>query len=72
MLGAQRPTIVMEMSPYVHAEEQNSFAAMIELLSGLRYKIEDARNRKALPLDSTALERLIPDGAGINVVALPE
>jgi len=72
MLGAQRPTIVMEMSPYVHAEEQNSFSAMIELLSGLRYKIEDARNRKALPLDSTALERLIPDGAGINVVALPE
>ncbi len=72
MLGEQRPTIVMEMSPYVHAEEQNSFTAMIELLSGLRYKIEDARNRKNLPLEATALERLIPDGAGINVVALPE
>jgi len=72
MLGEQRPTIVMEMSPYVHAEEQNSFTAMIELLSGLRYKIEDARNRKSLPMDAKALERLIPDGAGINVVAIPD
>jgi len=71
VLREQRPTIVLEMSPYVHAEEQNSFAAMIELLKGLRYKIEDARNRKTLPLDAAALERLIPDGAGINVVALP-
>jgi FkbM family methyltransferase len=71
VLREQRPIIVMEMSPYVHAEEQNSFAAMIELLKEFRYKIEDARNRKALPLDAAALERLIPDGAGINVVALP-
>jgi FkbM family methyltransferase len=71
VLREQRPTIVLEMSPYVHAEEQNSFAAMIELLKELRYKIEDARNRKTLPLDAAALERLIPDGAGINVVALP-
>jgi len=72
VLREQRPIIVMEMSPYVHAEEQHSFAAMIELLRELRYKIEDARNRKTLPLEAAALERLIPDGAGINVVALPE
>lgn len=71
VLHEQRPIIVMEMSPYVHAEEQNSFAAMIELLRGLRYKIEDAANRKTLPLDAAALEQLIPDGAGINVIAFP-
>jgi len=72
VLREHRPVIVMEMSPYVHAEEQNSFAAVIEVLKEFRYKIEDARNRKTLPLDAAALERLIPDGAGINVVALPE
>jgi FkbM family methyltransferase len=71
VLREQRPIIVMEMSPYVHAEEQNSFAAMIELLRGLRYKIEDATTRKNLPLDAAALERLIPDGASINVIAFP-
>jgi len=63
VLREQRPVIVMEMSPYVHAEEQNSFAAVIELLKEFRYKIEDARNRRTLPLDAAALERLIPDGA---------
>jgi len=72
VLREHRPVIVMEMSPYVHAEEQNSFAAMIDLLKEFGYKIEDARNRKTLPLDAAALDRLIPDGAGINVVALPE
>ncbi len=72
VLREHRPVIVMEMSPYVHAEEQNSFAAVIEVLKEFRYKIEDARNRKTLPLDAAALERLIPDGAGINVVALPD
>ena len=72
VLREHRPVIVMEMSPYVHAEEQNSFAAVIEVLKEFRYKIEDARNRRTLPLDAAALERLIPDGAGINVVALPE
>lgn len=71
VLRKQRPIIVMEMSPYVHAEEQNSFAEMIELLRELQYKIEDATNRKSLPLDAVALEQLIPDGASINVVALP-
>jgi len=72
VLREHQPVIVMEMSPYVHAEEQNSFAAVIEVLKEFRYKIEDARNRKTLPLDAAALERLIPDGAGINVVALPD
>lgn len=71
VLREQRPTIVMEMSPYVHAEVRNSFAAMIELLRELRYRIEDAANRKTLPLDAAFLGRLIPDGASINVVALP-
>ncbi len=71
VLQKHRPTIVMEMSPYVHAEQQNSFAEMIELLRNSRYRIEAASNRANLPLDTAALEALIPDGAGINVVALP-
>jgi FkbM family methyltransferase len=71
VLVKHRPTIVMEMSPYVHAEQQNSFAEMIELLRNSKYRIESASNRTKLPLDTAALEALIPDGAGINVVALP-
>ena len=71
VLQKHRPTIVLEMSPYVHAEQHNSFAEMIELLRNSKYRIESASNRTNLPLDTSALEALIPDGAGINVVALP-
>lgn len=66
-----RPTLVMEMSPYIHAEEHNSFADLVDLLRNAGYSIEEASNRRKLPLDATELERRIPDGASINVVALP-
>jgi FkbM family methyltransferase len=66
-----QPTLLMEMSPYIHAEEHHSFSELITLLREAGYRIEDASSRKKLPLDAAELERLIPDGASINVVALP-
>jgi FkbM family methyltransferase len=64
-----RPTLVMEMSPYIHAEHNNSFADFIALLKSLHYSLRNADNGEAVPLDLAQLERLIPDGASINVVA---
>jgi FkbM family methyltransferase len=66
-----RPALVMEMSPYVHAEERSSFEAMIELLKECRYFIRDAATLKPVPLDAAGLQKLIPDGAGMNVIAQP-
>jgi len=71
VLANLRPTLVMELSPYVHAEEHNSFDDLVNLLKSARYRIEDAASRRSLLLDTAALERLVPDGASINVVALP-
>jgi FkbM family methyltransferase len=65
------PTLVMELSPYVHAEQNQSFAALIELLRDLGYSLQDASTWRSLPLRADDLERLIPDGAGINVIARP-
>ncbi len=70
LLKRFRPILVMEMSPYIHAEEHNSFAELVGLLKDAGYRIEDAANGRALPLEPAALERLIPDGASINVVAV--
>jgi len=70
LLKRFRPILVMEMSPYIHAEEKNSFGELVRLLKDAGYRIEDAANGHALPLETAALERLIPDGASINVVAL--
>jgi FkbM family methyltransferase len=68
-LAKFRPLLVMEMSPYVHSEEQSSFAALVELLRECGYSIRDAGSWKPLPLRAEELESLIPDGASINVIA---
>lgn len=64
-----RPTLVMEMSPYIHAEHNNSFAEFVALLKSLSYSLRDADSDNAVPLDVKELDRMIPDGASINVVA---
>jgi len=61
----------MEMSPYVQDEQDHRFTSLVSLLQVMEYSLEDLRNRKPLPLDVDALRMLIPDGAGINVVARP-
>jgi len=71
VLNKFRPILVMEMSPYIHAEHQHSFAGLVALLRDAGYTLQDAGHRKPLPLDAQALEKLIPDGASINVIANP-
>lgn len=63
-----RPTIVMEVSPYVHAEEEQSFDSLIVLLRDLGYSLRHASTGKSLPLDASKLRAIVPDGAGINVI----
>jgi FkbM family methyltransferase len=64
-----RPLLVMEMSPYVHAEQNQSFEALVALLRDCGYSLQDASTWEPLPLRSDLLEALIPDGASINVIA---
>jgi FkbM family methyltransferase len=64
-----RPILVMEISPYVHAEEHNSFPALVALLRDAGYTIQHASTWAPLPLIESQLEALIPDGASINVIA---
>jgi FkbM family methyltransferase len=64
-----RPMLLMEMSPYVHAEENSSFAGLVDLLREAGYSIQDAATWEALPLETAKLEQMIPDGASINVIA---
>jgi FkbM family methyltransferase len=64
-----RPILVMEMSPYIHAELHHNFAELVGLLKTAGYSLWNADNGQPVPLDVAQLERLIPDGASINVVA---
>ena len=69
LLKKFRPILLMEISPYVHAEQGNSFAAFVDLLRETGYALRHASTWAPLPLDAVELDSLIPDGASINVVA---
>jgi FkbM family methyltransferase len=64
-----RPILVMEMSPYVHAERGYNFAEFVALLRDAGYFLTNADTQEPVALDAAQLERLIPDGASVNVVA---
>jgi FkbM family methyltransferase len=64
-----KPKILMEISPYVHDEENNSFEVLIDLLRDCKYSFRNARTLQPVPVNAAQLRRLIPDGASINVIA---
>ncbi len=68
-LRRRRPTVLLELAPWVHAEQGNSFAAMIDLLDELGYTVEKVGSNRKLPLSASELEQMIPDGGSINAVA---
>jgi FkbM family methyltransferase len=70
-LARFQPTLVMEMSPYIHAEENYSFEDLVQLLRDCRYSLQDATAWRPVPLHAQQLRELIPDGSSINVIARP-
>lgn len=71
-LSKLRPLLLMELSPYVYDEQGKNFASLINLLRSLGYSLEKVGTRRQLPLLADELEKLIPDGASINVIAHPD
>ncbi len=64
-----RPSILIELSPYVHAEEGYDFDDLIMFFKEQGYRFRNANTGKELPLDAARLRATIPDGSGINAVA---
>jgi FkbM family methyltransferase len=68
-LRRAQPVIVMELAPYVHAEAGGSFADLVDLLSQAGYQAVEADSGRPVPFDTAALERRIPAGASLNIIA---
>lgn len=66
-----QPTMVIELSPYVHRERNQNFASFVAFLREAGYYLQDAGKWKPLPMEAANLEALIPDGASINAIARP-
>ncbi len=69
VLTRWHPTIIMELAPYVLAEHGTSLADLIHLLRDYGYALYDASTGQALAMDAAVLEKMIPPGASLNVVA---
>jgi len=60
---------VMEIMPYGLVEQGASLEQLLNFFLPLGYRLYHERTDAALPTDATALERMIGEGASINVIA---
>ncbi len=65
-----RPTIALELAPYIHAEHGHSLEELIALLTETGYGLRSIDGSKPLVADPVALKRSIPAGGSINVLAV--
>jgi FkbM family methyltransferase len=69
MIRRDRPTFVMEIMPYGLVEQGASLEQFLNFFLPFGYRLYDERTEAALPSDAKALERMIGEGASINVIA---
>lgn len=68
-LSKWKPTIIMELAPYALREQGGSLEELVSIFISLGYELFEMTTDKKLPLDSFALDRLVPEGASVNVLA---
>jgi FkbM family methyltransferase len=69
MFKRDRPTVVLELSPYILLEAGHSLAELLDLLAECGYQLSPLGTNRPLPMTAAALQRLIPEHGGINAVA---
>lgn len=69
VLTRWHPIIIMELAPYALKEQGGSLHELIELLKKYGYALFDLSKGTPLATDSENLERQIPPGASLNVIA---
>jgi len=70
VLQRWRPTIIMELAPYVLKEEGSSLAELIEILAANSYSLWQLDGVTKLPMDYAELDGIIPRGSSLNVIAM--
>lgn len=70
-LSHARPTLYIEIAPYVQNEKSGGLEMLLSELAALGYRLEDAKNGRPMPSEADAINRLIPHGAGIDVLCRP-
>jgi len=71
-LSRWHPVLVMELSPYVLDEQGDSVEELLRILVEHGYSIYTLDGATQISTDPKAIRRMIPTGAGINVLARAE
>lgn len=69
VLTRWHPLIIMELAPYLLAEQGASLEELIRLLKEYGYALYNLSDKEPLDMDAAKLQRLIPPGASLNVLA---
>lgn len=64
-----RPTIFMEVAPYLFDGQQQRFETMLTYLGSLGYQLEDEKTASAVPHQPAELRAFIGNGQSLNVIA---
>jgi hypothetical protein len=67
-----RPTMIVELSPYILEESGESLTRLLDLLYGAGYALYDLRGGRPLPREPAVLARIIPPAGGINALAVAQ
>jgi FkbM family methyltransferase len=66
-----RPVILMEVAPYVLVERGRSLTELLNIMKEFKYKFYDLDGKTPLSSDPVRLQKMVPDGSSLNVVARP-
>lgn len=69
ILSRHKPTLVMELTPYVLEERGCSAETLISFLLARGYRLFDEKTEGELPTDNASISRLVRDGESVNVIA---
>ena len=72
VLRLWKPVIILELAPYALAEQGANLSQLMHLLGQSGYRLRYLSTGASLPTDAPTIEKQIPPGASVNVVACPE
>jgi FkbM family methyltransferase len=71
-LAQFKPKVMMELAPYVYADDPTAFDDNLRLLWHACYRLHDIARGIVLPEDVTKVRAAVPAGGGINILAVPQ
>ena len=66
-----RPSLLVEIAPYVQNERTDGLSDLLREIDGLGYRLRRAEDGAPLQCSAATMMRLIPLGAGVDVLCSP-